>query len=555
MIVPEAAPELLLWRVERILFDEAGLLVVDKPAHVPVHGGDESLEHSLVQRLSTFLRACGRRPYLGVHSRLDQETSGALLLTTDEARNAEVAQASENHAIRRTYHAVVECGSNARLRDSGRIELLLEHHKERSEVVQRGGKRAVTHYKIVRSAGNRALVELELETGRTHQIRVSLAHLGASVVGDTLYGGAAGWRLFLHASRLEGGPLPQAVQSPLPYGFESALNEVTGSDGRSPQSLTNSQISHLLRDAASLRAPLVQKNGAFRLFNGAGDGISGLVIDGYGKRVVVNLYEDALETSVPLIGEVLAGLGYETGYVKRRVRRDLRGEDATQLAPEVPVWGAPVSQLIVDEGGLRVAINLTDGLSTGLFIDQRDNRDKARGWARGGKMLNLFCYTASFSVAAALGGARTVSVDVSGRALSRGRVNFELNRLSLDGHQFIKDDAMKILGRAVRRGDRYDFIVLDPPSFATVGKGTFSVKSRYVEAAEQCLRLLAPGGRLLAVTNHTATPHRAFRRMLHEAAERAGISLVSLKDLPSSLDCPDGPDGPWPSKSLLATVP
>src|SRR5690606_21858430 len=113
---------------------------------------------------------------------------------------------------------------------------------------------------------------------------------------------------------------------------------------------------------------------------------------------------------------------------------------------------------------------------------------------------------------------------------------------------------MKFLARAARRADEYDFIVLDPPSFATVGKGTFSVKSRYGAAAADCLRILAPGGRLLCVTNHTKTTLRAFRKIVEAAAKEAGRKVRTLKELKSGLDCPAYPDGPWPSKSLLVEI-
>jgi 23S rRNA (cytosine1962-C5)-methyltransferase len=238
------------------------------------------------------------------------------------------------------------------------------------------------------------------------------------------------------------------------------------------------------------------------------------------------------------------------------VRADLREQDAAELAPTTPIAGeAAPAELVVEENGMRIAVNLADGLSTGLFVDQRDNRERMRQWAAGGRMLNLFSYTCSFSVAAALGGAtETVSVDLSGRALERGRRNFELNGLEQSGHKFFKEDAIKWLARAGRRGERFRAIVLDPPSFSTVGKGTFSVEKRYGEVAALALALLEPGGRLLAVTNHTKTSARALRKILHDAARASSRTVSSMHDLASGIDCPDMPDGPWPSKSTLVTV-
>lgn len=169
-------------------------------------------------------------------------------------------------------------------------------------------------------------------------------------------------------------------------------------------------------------------------------------------------------------------------------------------------------------------------------------------------MLNLFCYTSSFGVSAALGGARTTNVDVSAKALQKSRQNFEANGLDVSEHRFFKEDAMKFLARSVRREEQYDFIVLDPPSFSTARKETFSVKSAYGKAASDCFRLLSPGGRLLCVTNHTKTSPRAFRKMVEAAGAEAGRRIKSLKELKAGLDCPAHPEGPWPSKSLIVEL-
>lgn len=540
-----AAPRLPTWRAERVLYERDGLLIIDKPIHIPVHGGDERLRHGLVERLTDWRAAAGQPTYLGVHSRLDQATSGALLLTTDEARNREVAQAFEQRALLRRYLAVVSWDARTRLRAQGTLQVRLEQQKGRVQVVRSGGQLAVTQYRVLRRQGQLAWVELELETGRLHQIRASLAEFGAPIVGDRWYGGAPAARLFLHATELAGDLLPEPIRSAPPAEFELLLGGA----------LSAAQLAEKLWDAALLRAPLVERTQAFRLFNGEGDGVPGLVIDVYGPFACINLYDRELEPQLETICEVLRALGYESAYLKLRVRADLRQEKVEELAQLHPLYGPEAPpEFVVEECGLRVAISLADGLSTGLFVDQRENRERLRAHMSGGRMLNLFCYTASFSVAAALAGAQTVSVDLSGRALARARQNFAHNGLDVTSHAFFKEDAMKYLARAVRRGEQFDFIVLDPPSFATVGKGTFQVKGRYQEAARLCFQLLKPEGRLLAVTNHQKTSLAVFRRMLLQAAQEAQRQVTAHYELGSGIDCPDAAGGPWPSKSLLVAV-
>ncbi len=556
---PGAAPLLPLWRVERILSDEAGLLVVDKPPHVPVHGGDETLGHSVVDRLGAYLESRGRTADLSVHQRLDQETSGVLFFVTDKRLDAKFASAMESHGIERVYQAVVGPSrgeARTTLPDEKRLELWLEFDGKRAQVsgskpgrLGRGkskAKRAVTHLRVLGRVGERALVELRLETGRSHQIRASLSHIGFPVVGDRLYGGAPASRLMLHAKSISGEPLPRIFEAPVPKCFAHALE---GAEDF-PEN-----VREALLDAATLRAPLRSSTDAYRLVNGAGDGLSGLTVDAYGAFAVMNVYEADLLSRSREIAKTIQELGFSGIYVKKRVRADLRAQDHEDLAPELPIFGAKAPEtFVVTEHGMNIAVDLADGLSSGLFVDMRDNRFRARTWARGGRMLNLFCYTSSFGVSCALSGAKTTNVDLSAKAIERSRANYAENGLNPDEHRFFKEDAMKFLARAVRRGEQYDFIVLDPPSFSTVGKGTFNVKNRYGQAAADCFRILAPQGRLLCVTNHTKTSPSVFRKTVQAAAEAAKKRINTLKELKPGLDCPLHPQGPWPSKSLLVEI-
>jgi 23S rRNA (cytosine1962-C5)-methyltransferase len=319
------------------------------------------------------------------------------------------------------------------------------------------------------------------------------------------------------------------------------------------------RLGDLIFDAAMKRAKIANVSQAYRLINGEPDGLPGCTVDIYGAYACINPYDEVYDQpTFAAMAHSLAELGYLGVYVKQRVRADLRKKDPGALAPDFPVLGerAP-DRFSISEHGMQMGIELHEGLSTGLFVDMRACREKVRGFAQANaatRMLNLFCYTCSFSVAAALGGAVTTSVDLSGRALMRGRLNFELNGLDPAGHRFFKEDALKYLKKAVRRGDQFELVVLDPPSFATVGKSTFSIGGHYRQSAQDCFSLLAPGGRLLCVTNHLKTSPRQFIQMVEEAAREAGRSLASLRSMKSPLDCPDHAAGPSPSKAVLATV-
>jgi 23S rRNA (cytosine1962-C5)-methyltransferase len=308
-------------------------------------------------------------------------------------------------------------------------------------------------------------------------------------------------------------------------------------------------------DAAVLRTPLCAENEVFRVVNDQGDGLPGVTCDRYGAFAVLSVATPEADDLAPQLASFLVERGVRGVYVKRRERRDLRRAEAPELAPATPLAGeaAPVP-LVVRERALQVACELGDGLSTGLFIDQRDNRARLRELSAQKQVLNLFSYTCSFSVATALGGAvKVTSVDLSGRALERGKRNFELNGLDPAPHEFVQGDAVRFVRGAVKHGRRFDLIVLDPPSFATVGKATFRFERDIASLMADCLKLLGAGGKLLCVTNHKKTSLLQFRRLLAQAGEQARRE-IRIRDLPSGLDCPDALDGPHPSKSLLAEV-
>ena len=159
---------------------------------------------------------------------------------------------------------------------------------------------------------------------------------------------------------------------------------------------------------------------------------------------------------------------------------------------------------VVQEGGHRFIVNLTDHLDTGLFLDHRETRALVGTLAHGRRVLNLFCYTGSFSVYAAKNHATsTTSVDLSKPYLDWARRNFELNRLELGRNRLVQADVVRFLEEERASRDRYELIVLDPPSFSNSKRmqGVLDVQRDHVALVRGCLALLAPGGELLFSTN------------------------------------------------------
>jgi 23S rRNA (cytosine1962-C5)-methyltransferase len=232
---------------------------------------------------------------------------------------------------------------------------------------------------------------------------------------------------------------------------------------------------------------------------------------------------------------------------------DTRRDD---LAPAHAVRGedAP-AEIVVRENGVPFAVRLGDGLSTGIFLDQRQNRRLVRELGQGARVANLFADTCAFSIVAAVGGAsRTVSVDASVAALERGRKGFELAGIALDAHAFVAEDAFAWLARMATKKERFDLVVLDPPSYSSTKKRRFVAESDYDELVALAAAIVAPGGRIVACCNHRGMSRSRLRRLVGEGVRAAKREATQIKDLPDGSDYPPPPGREPHMKSVLATL-
>jgi 23S rRNA (cytosine1962-C5)-methyltransferase len=177
----------------------------------------------------------------------------------------------------------------------------------------------------------------------------------------------------------------------------------------------------------------------------------------------------------------------------------------------------------VREAGTLYGLDFAGGYSAGLFLDQRANRARLRAW-KPKRLLNTFAYTCSFSVVAAQAGAETVSVDLSRRSLTRGEGNFTRNGLDPKaGHRFLADDVQAVLPRLARRGEKFDAIVVDPPTFSRNQAGAaFQVQRDFDRLVGAVLEVGAPGAKILLSVNHSAMRVADLERAARTALKLAG---------------------------------
>jgi len=203
------------------------------------------------------------------------------------------------------------------------------------------------------------------------------------------------------------------------------------------------------------------------------------------------------------------------GFPVRRVFARLIPTKNERREPPVLVVGDPGESLqtVATERYLRFGIDFGMGYSPGLFLDQRENRRFVRHIAPK-RLLNCFAYTCSFSVYAACGGACTFNIDLSKKYLARGRENFALNNLSTMKHRFITDDVRSVLSRLARKGEKFDAIIIDPPTFSRSPKGrTFQVQYDFKNLLISGLAVAEREAYVLVSTNCSALGVRALEVM------------------------------------------
>lgn len=284
---------------------------------------------------------------------------------------------------------------------------------------------------------------------------------------------------------------------------------------RSKEEVTESFFVNLFRKARQKRHYFYQSDltTAFRLFNQDGDDFGGLTVDLYDEYAVFSWYNTFIYSRKDMIITAFQEVFPEVKGAYEKIRfKGLDYESAFLYGQEAP------ENFTVLENGVAYQVFMNDGLMTGIFLDQHEVRGSlVDGLAAGKSLLNMFSYTAAFSIAAAMGGSvETTSVDLAKRSRELSKAHFKVNGIELDHHHFVVMDVFEYFKYAKRKGLSYDVIVLDPPSFARNKKQTFSVAKDYHKLISQSLEILNPNGLIIASTNAANVTVEKFRQQLEK---------------------------------------
>jgi 23S rRNA (cytosine1962-C5)-methyltransferase len=500
-----------------VLHEDEHLLVVNKPAglntHAPGPFAGEGVYDWLRHREPRWAR-------LAIVHRLDKETSGVLVFGKTTAANRSLTEQFTQRGVQKKYLLLTdrspkrpEFAAKSKIARAGERYISGTH-----------GEPAETRFRLLNSKfkiQNLKLVEAEPLTGRTHQVRVHAAEHGFPVLGDTLYGGSPFHRVCLHSAELTfehpGTGKLSTFRAPVDFAADSRL---------------------------ALRESLIdpQDTNALRLVHGASDGWPGWYVDRVGDYLL-SQSERELTPEQRQHLETFAGV---TGVYHKLLSRRISSGAEAAVSPRLKFGAAAPDRFAIRENGVQFELSFNEGYSTGLFLDQRDNRRRllsnhvaADFPLRPSAILNCFAYTCAFSVCAAKAGARTTSLDLSRKYLEWGRRNFALNGLDPGEHDFIFGDVFDWLRRLAGKKRAFDMILLDPPTFSqSKARGAFRADKDYGRLIKAALPLLKSGGVLFASANAAGWAPEKFLAGMEAAISAAGRKIVQSHYVPQPPDFP-----------------
>ena len=289
------------------------------------------------------------------------------------------------------------------------------------------------------------------------------------------------------------------------------------------------------------RAPLFNEEdtNAFRLFNEIGDGIGGVVVDYYDNHLLVTFYSRGIYKIRDLIiKELMSQLKPDSVTEQTRFSVDGRMKIENRR-----VSGNVEFPITVMESGQRFTVHLDDGPMTRLFLDQRETRKALMKNAKNARtFLNLFAYSGTFSISAAIGGMSTTSVDLANRTKELITDNFNNNNLAVDGHKIYIMETFEFLKYAGRNNHHYDTILIDPPSFSRYKKKVFKVDRDYPKLILEAVKVLNRGGTLILSQNFESATLNQFKKQVNSTLDKAGYNytLEDVKGLPKDFPTAKG---------------
>lgn len=355
------------------------------------------------------------------------------------------------------------------------------------------------------------------------------------------------WVLASAVDRLEGSPTDGQVVDLLTHTGHFVARGIWNSKSRirvrlytwRPEEALDEPFWHRrFEEAMKLRELLgyTDPAGAARVVYSEADGLSGLIVDRYEAYVVVQITAAAMVGRLPLLVDWLRGRLKPKGILLRCEAATLRAEGIN--LEEKTLWGqTPTEPVEIQEHGIRYLVDLLQGQKTGFYLDQRDNRQAAAQYCRGRRVLDMFCYTGGFALAAAAAGAETVlGIDESQKAIALAQQNALLN--GFPNVRFEQGDCFKTMERLLTENQRFGCVVLDPPRFARSRRSVARALRAYHWLNRLGVELLEPGGILITCSCSGHVRREMFLEMLMGVSEKSARPIQILQQRGAAPDHP-----------------
>ncbi|MGE0632420.1 MAG: class I SAM-dependent methyltransferase [Pseudobdellovibrionaceae bacterium] len=500
-------------------------IFVEKPHGMSSHAATlnkwglvEFLQHELHQKLFLF-------------QRLDRDTSGCIVLAKSSEAAAELTEIWKSKQAEKTYW----CLTDRSVSFSEKTVVSQITKKGNTFVSDSSAKDdlAETQFRVLAKNGNITLLEARPFTGKPHQIRLHAQDLGISLLGDKEHGGSAFHRLALHAKKL------RFTFRDQDFDFDSKAPDWMENLELLSDETTCTWISALEK---RLRLQSLEKNECLRLFHEEDPDFR---MDLFGSQFWIYDYTLPEEKKKKLL-EFCKSRVFENGFVRQMLNR---GQNPG--SSDLSVEGSPKSEWTAIENSISYVFKSEQGLSPGLFLDQRYNRQWVRENSKDKEVLNLFSYTGGFSVAAALGQANKVTtVDLSKGFLEWSKQNFSLNGLDSEKHEFWASDSFMFLQGCLKRQRIFDLAICDPPSFSRMKDRVFKIEKDFPELLDLCVRVLKPGGKLIFCTNFEKWSEKD---LVQNAKKLFSKNKIQIETLRSTAFDYEGFDRESLMKTLLIT--
>jgi 23S rRNA (cytosine1962-C5)-methyltransferase len=425
--------------------------------------------------------------------RLDKTTTGCFIATTNRDECAKVNDLWSQGQVAKKYLLITD---RAPAQTEWSVSTPIEN------------KSASTRFRSLKKEGNFHLIEAIPIHGRTHQIRIHAKESQIPLLGDTSFGGTAYPLMFLHCQSISSELFEFSMEPPIHYSDLSLL-----SDPLLCQWLMSADRRR------RLYPELLDGQNCLRLVHDEG---TPLRVDLLGPVAHAGWW-----SNVPPSDQALTSLQqfFERQNIKHWTlqnygkSRSLENKFYVDNAPAI--W-------IAQENSLKYEMNKSVGASPGLFLDQREHRKWLQDNSSEKKILNLFAYTAGFSLNAAAGGAtEVVTVDLSKKYIDWCRKNFALNSFESKAFKFYDMDSFAYLKFAAKKTLSFDVIICDPPSFSRHEKTTFRIEKDFPQLIEMCLSVLAPHGILLFSTNFEQWDTPEWERQIKSKCHLQDVEITS----------------------------